>query len=185
MTTRHIRSGRVAAALIIATLLTTLTVSAALARPSDLQLARAASARFNSMQQAERAGYALLPEGAPLHECIASFDGTGAMGYHLINGALLDGTVDPTQPEVLVYAPDAHGKLKLVALEYVVFQADWVAAHGGDEMIPPPSLFGTSFMTTDAPNRYDIPAFFALHAWIWDSNPLGEFKPFNPDVSCP
>ena len=44
------------------------------------------------------------------------------MGFHLIKGDLLDRTVDPAQPEALVYAPDKHGKLKLVAVEYVVFQ---------------------------------------------------------------
>ena len=35
-----------------------------------------------------------------------------------------------------------------------------------------------------APNRYDLPAFYALHAWIWDHNPAGVFENFNPTVSC-
>jgi hypothetical protein len=155
-----------------------LLVSVAAAQPSDLAVARAQSARFNSIGQAEGAGYGLLPEGAPLHECIASFDGSGAMGLHYINGGLLDGTLDPANPEALVYAPDGHGNLRLAALEYVVFEGAW----SGSE---PPTLFGEELMFTPAPNRYDIPAFYALHVWLWDDNPSGLFQPFNPDVACP
>ena len=44
------------------------------------------------------------------------------MGYHYINGSLLDTKLDPARPEALVYAPDRWGRLHLVALEYVVFQ---------------------------------------------------------------
>ena len=86
------------------------------------------------------------------------------MGFHMINGSLLDGAVDAAQPEALVYAPDKKGKLRLVALEYVVFAEAWT----GED---PPSLFGEDFMFTAAPNRYEIPAFWALHAWIWQGNP--------------
>jgi hypothetical protein len=158
-------------------ILVTLTLATAMAAPpSDLNAARYASARFNSTGQAEHAGYG-LPPGGPLHECIASFDNTGAMGFHMINGSLLDGVVDAAAPEALVYAPDKHGKLKLVALEYVVFADAWT----GED---PPSLFGEDFMFTDAPNRYEIPAFYALHAWIWEGNPAGTFAPFNSAVSC-
>ena len=170
-------TGRLLVATVVATTLLGVSLASALAAPpSDLDAARAATARFNSMKQAERAGYG-LPPGGPLHECIASFDGTGAMGFHLIKGALLDGVIDAGQPEALVYAPDENGKLKLVALEYVIFADAWTSA-------VPPSLFGEEFMFTDAPNRYEIPAFWALHAWIWEGNPSGTFAAFNPAVSC-
>jgi hypothetical protein len=172
---------RLLAATILAILLAGLTLTSALAKPSDLQLARAATARFNSIEQAEAAGYG-LPPGGPLHECIASFDGTGAMGFHLINGSLLDTTIDPTQPEALVYAPDRNGTLKLVALEYVVFQDPWHEAFGADAMDP--MLFGEMFMDVPAPNRYELPPFYALHAWLWQDNPAGTFEAFNPNVSC-
>lgn len=172
---------RLLAATIMAILLAGVTLASALAKPSDLQLARAATARFNSIEQAEAAGYGLPPEG-PLHECIASFDDTGAMGFHLINGDLLDTTIDPSQPEALVYAPDAHGTLKLVALEYVVFQEPWYEEFGPDAMAP--MLFDQMFMDVPAPNRYELPAFFALHAWLWQDNPAGTFAAFNPNVSC-
>jgi hypothetical protein len=102
------------------------------------------------------------------------------MGFHYINGGLLDGNVDPTKPEALVYEPDKHGKLNLVALEFVTFKSDWDAAHPGVW----PSLFGQDFMFTPDHNRFDIPAFYSLHVWLWKSNPAGLFMPFNPNVSC-
>lgn len=175
------RSRPLAVAILLAVLLVAVTLTSALARPSDLQLARAATARFNSIAQAEAAGYA-LPESGPLHECIANLTGPGAMGFHLINGNLLDTTVDPTQPEALVYAADANGNLKLVAVEYVVFQEPWQTEFGPGAMAP--MLFGEMFMETGAPNRYAIPAFYALHAWLWEPNPDGIFANFNPNVSC-
>jgi hypothetical protein len=169
-------SRRLLTALLVAVSLGAVTLTTVLAAPSDLDRARAATARFNSLNQAEATGYGLPPAG-PLHECIASFDDTGAMGYHFINGALLDGVVEPTKPEALVYAEDPNGKLRLVALEYVVFQDAWTGEH-------PPMLFGQMFMAVPAPNRYEIPAFYALHAWVWQDNPSGTFASFNPDVSC-
>jgi hypothetical protein len=48
----------------------------------------------------------------------------------------------------------------------------------------PPSLFGQTFNFTPAPNRYGLPAFYSLHAWIWKNNPEGMFAMWNPDISC-
>jgi hypothetical protein len=167
---------RLAAALIIAISLAGVTFSGVLARRDDLQTATSATARFHSVEQAIAAGYALPPEG-PLHECVAS--SSGAMGYHYINGALLSGdeaaVADPARPEALVYAPDKHGKLRLVAVEYVIFQAD---------MPQQPSLFGEDFMDMTV-NPFGLPPFWALHAWVWRDNPDGTFEPFNRAVSCP
>jgi hypothetical protein len=176
---------RLATALFSASLLAGLAVSGATAAPPAghgraFAEVRAATARFASLKQAANAGYGLPPAPAPLHECISSFDNTGAMGFHYINGSLLDTTVDPREPEALVYAPDADGTLHLVALEYVVFQAPWIAEHGSEM----PSLFGEMFMATGEPNRFDIPAFFSLHLWLYQDNPAGLFTPFNPTVSC-
>jgi hypothetical protein len=38
--------------------------------------------------------------------------------------------------------------------------------------------------STPRPNRYGLPPFYALHAWIWQPNPSGKFEPWNPRVSC-
>lgn len=145
----------------------------------DLAAAEAATEAFTDPATAEAAGYGLPPEG-PLHECIASLDDTGAMGLHYINGDLVgDAVLDPTTPEALVYEPAADGSLELVAVEYVVFAEAWDAEN---DMAP--MLFGEMFMLVDEPNRYELPAFYALHAWIWRDNPSGTFASFNPDVSC-
>ena len=146
----------------------------------DLLRAAVATARFHSTVQASRAGYGGFPDGVPLHECISSFDNTGAMGFHWLNAGNLTTDLDPTKPQVLVYEPDRGGKLHLVALEFVVFKADWIAAHGDTT----PSLFGEDFMDSGFPNRFDLPEFYALHVWLWKPNPSGLFKPFNPNVSC-
>ena len=43
------------------------------------------------------------------------------MGYHYFNKELIDDlVVDVSKPEGLVYAPPSDGRLKLVAVEYVV-----------------------------------------------------------------
>ncbi|MBV9326757.1 MAG: hypothetical protein JO352_23605 [Chloroflexi bacterium] len=39
-------------------------------------------------------------------------------------------------------------------------------------------------MLTPADNRYGLPPFYSLHAWIWRDNPAGMFSMWNPDVSC-
>jgi hypothetical protein len=186
---------RLAAALLSATLLAGLTVSSSVARPAapgpdlgvpgdgrgfGLAAVREATQRFSDVDQAIAAGYALPPAPAPLHECISSFDGTGAMGFHYINGNLLDTKLDLRKPEALVYAPDQDGTLHLVALEYVVFQAPWIAKYGANM----PTLFHQMFMSTAEPNRYEIPAFFSLHLWLYRNNPSGLFAPFNSAVSC-
>jgi hypothetical protein len=172
-------TSRLLAALVAAITLASLSFALVSAGMSDLDRARAATARFNSLNQAATAGYGLPPAPAPLHECIASFvAGEGAMGFHYINGALLDATLDPTRPEALVYAADTNGQLRLVALEFVIFKSDWPSEHA-------PMLFGEMFMEVTVPNRYEIPApFWALHAWVWEDNPAGTFANFNPAVSC-
>jgi hypothetical protein len=185
------RTRRIATALFAAVLLGSVMAGGVAARHLDrsdvfdLIRAAVATARFHSLNQADRAGYAQPPAPAPLHECISN-GAQGAMGFHFIKGSLLDTTVNPTEPEALVYAPDKHGKLHLAALEYVVFQDAWNAAHPGTM----PELFGQMFMPVDAaPGHngntvFDIPPFFMLHVWIWNSNPSGLFNPWNPSVSC-
>jgi hypothetical protein len=174
-----------AAAAIAVVALTSVAIGTVVARPSDLDAARAATGRFHSLSQAASAGYGQPPAGVPLHECISN-GAQGAMGFHFINGSLLDTTLDPTKPEALVYAPDSNGKLQLGALEFVVFQDAWNTAHPGTM----PELFGQMFMPVDAaPGHgtntvFDIPPFYMLHVWLWNSNPSGLFNPWNPTVSC-
>lgn len=56
--------------------------------------------------------------------------GRGGMGIHYVKNELVgDSVVDAASPEALVYEPRRSGRLRLVAVEYVVFQEAWDAAH--------------------------------------------------------
>ena len=140
---------------------------------------REATARFRKVDAAIAAGYGELRDAAGI-ACIAN-PPLGTMGIHYVNGGLVgDAVVDPLRPEALVYEPK-DGKLKLVALEYIVFQAAWDAGHASR-----PSLFGHEFglVKDSPPNRYGLPAFYELHVWLWKHNPSGMFYEWNPRVSC-
>src|SRR4051794_15257904 len=159
-------------------LLAVLVAAAAWAHPQDpLKTARAATSQFRNLDAATHAQYGLFLDKDGI-ACIAQ-PPDGAMGVHYVNGSLLDTTVDPAKPEAVVYEPRAHGKPQLVALEYIVFKAPWDAHHDG-----PPELFGEKFMTTNAPNRFNIDPFYSLHAWIFKRNPAGMFAMWNPRVHC-
>ena len=143
-----------------------------------LSTARAGTAGYHNNHAAVAAGYGLFKDAAGI-ACIDN-PGVGTMGIHYVNGALVgDDVVDATTPELVVYEPTKNGRLRLVAAEYVVFQAAWNATHSS-----PPSLFGQQFTLTPAGNRYGIPAFYELHAWVWKHNPSGMFQDWNPRVSC-
>jgi hypothetical protein len=140
---------------------------------------RDATAIYTDPTAALAGGYELLTDAAGL-ACIDE-PGQGAMGIHFVKGSLVQGgTVDAARPQALVYERDGSGRLKLVAVEYVVLQAAWDAAHSA-----PPSLFGQKFMTSPAGNRFGLPAFYSLHAWVWKDNPKGTFNMWNPRVRCP
>jgi hypothetical protein len=148
---------------------------------SETAVASAATARFHDLGAAQDAGYTIHVAELSGATCIAQA-GEGAMGDHFANGGLLldGGVIDAAAPEALVYERRNNGTYKLVALEYIVFLADWEAAG----QTSPPALFGRTFDFTDSPNRYGLPPFYALHAWIWKPNPSGLLYAWNPNVSC-
>jgi hypothetical protein len=162
--------------LIGAALAASVVVAPVAAASDDLAAARQATARYHDIRQAD--GYGEFRDAQGI-ACIAQA-GQGTMGIHYVNGSLVgDATVDATTPEALVYEPGENGKLQLVALEYIVFQTAWDAAHAS-----PPSLFGHDFHLVTSPNRYGLPPFYELHAWLWKPNPSGTFYEWNPNVSC-
>jgi hypothetical protein len=142
---------------------------------ADVRDAVPATARYHDPARAVEAGYSFRLPDLTGETCIVE-PGEGGMGVHLVNVSLLDSTIDVRRPEALVYEPRG-GELKLVAVEYVVFEADWEGAS-------PPELFGRRFEHVPAPNRYGLPAFYALHAWIWKPNPAGLLEAWNPRVDC-
>jgi hypothetical protein len=145
---------------------------------SETASTKLATGRYHDLAKAKADGYALFPDAAGI-ACIDN-QPVGGMGVHYVKGSLVgDTSLDPTRPEALVYAPNAAGQLKLAALEYIVFQEPWDNEHAD-----PPSLFGQEFNFTPSPNRYGIPAFYSLHAWVWKPNSSGLLKPWNPRVHC-
>jgi hypothetical protein len=153
---------------------------------SNLAVARQATARFHDLDAAKAAGYSALVADLQGITCIDN-PGVGAMGVHYLNPGLAPelgdpaaiAEVDASMPELLVYGPGPDGQLRLVALEYLALKASWDAHHAAA-----PSLFGQTFNTTLAGNRYGLPDFYSLHAWIWDPNPTDMFFPWNSRVTC-
>ena len=135
---------------------------------------KSSTARFHDIDQAIEAGYDVKVFDKAGLQCIAQ-PGQGAMGIHMLNPSLLDGTIDADKPEILVYERRNDGSMKLVALEYLIFQSLSTGR---------PSLFGQPFDEITADNRYGIPASWALHAWIWKPNPSGMLYAWNPRVDC-
>lgn len=145
----------------------------------ELARVRHATAQYQNLAVAQSAGYGKLVDV----DSIACIDmpGTGAMGVHYVKGDLVaDSKADPLRPEALVYEPGPGNTMRLVAVEYVIFQAGWDAKHRSR-----PRLFGEKFALTTAPNRFGLDAFYSLHAWVWKHNPVGTFAMWNPRVSCP
>jgi hypothetical protein len=120
------------------------------------------------------------------------------MGIHYANGARLgitqteplvsgnDGVVDPEKPEIMIYEPQADGGMKLVAVEYLVFEAAWKAAGNTN----PPTLFGQEFVymkdnpATSPHEAHGFEPHYELHVWLYRDNPAGMFAEFNPSVAC-
>lgn len=138
-----------------------------------VRVVQQSTAPFLKVSNAEAAGY-MIAGG-----CTSDGGNEGAMGLHYANFSLLgDGALDEARPEILVYEPMRNGKMRLVAVEYLVFVDAWGAAN------PPPVLRGQQFHYLGSPNRYGLPAAYILHVWAWKSNPNGAYSNFNPRVSC-
>jgi len=125
---------------------------------------RRSLAPFHRIELAASAGY-----DTRLTECMESE--AGGMGYHYGDLGLLDGTVEPLRPELLLYEPGPGGKLRLVAVEYAVPYGAWTSP-------TPPALEGVSF------HRNDAFGLWILHVWTWKHNPAGMLEDWNPRVSC-
>jgi len=170
-TTKHIIAMAIVATALVAS------TAVASAKPGGLSTARAGTAGYHNIDAALGAGYGEFTDAQGI-ACID--DPEGGMGIHYVKLALVvDDAVNAATPEALVYEPTRNGRLRLVAAEYVVFQAAWDATHSS-----PPSLFGQEFELVGSPNRYGLPPFYELHAWVWKHNPSGMFNDWNPRVSC-
>jgi hypothetical protein len=141
------------------------------ARADVLTTVHRVTARFQSIEQAEKAGY------VPFYVC-AEQPGVGTMGQHYVKFELVgDPAIDPLQPEALVYEPQPNGGYKLVALE-------WVRV--GPAVADPPTVLGQTMSHVPSGNRYGIEpdGFYQRHYWLYRDNPSGRFADWNPRVSC-
>jgi hypothetical protein len=123
----------------------------------------------------------------------------GGMGVHYFRPDLLgikgapnprvDGTgthTDFTRPAILIYEPNAAGRLELVAVENLVFKKAWHEA-GNEER---PSFHGRPYEemaddpATRSTRRTCSSRITTGHVWVHRDNPNGVFAPFNPTVTC-
>ncbi|HKY29324.1 MAG TPA: hypothetical protein VJM12_15395 [Pyrinomonadaceae bacterium] len=124
----------------------------------QLASARAATAKYHDVSQAEADGYINTGFCEPSEGC------------HWLNPSLIDAQVDPAHPEILLYVPGpGESGLRLVALEYIV----------------PLSLSpGSPSGFPGNPNtwREDTEGFatWELTVWLWMHNPNGLFEQHNP-----
>ena len=137
-----------------------------------VQMVRDATERYLDVNNATKDGY------GPFLGCVSGSD-HGAMGVHYVNGNLLNGTIDVSHPQALIYEPTASGQMKLVGVEFITPAAIWLQTNSA-----PPVLQGQVFLYVDSPNRFNIPAFFELHVWAWRDNPKGSFVDWNDRVTC-
>jgi len=127
---------------------------------------RAATAPFKQLSAAVAAGY------APTVEVCLADSAHGAMGYHHINRAYVDKTLEVERPEILLYERLADGTYALDGVEYIVPYRVWPA----DSV--PPRIMGRELQ------RSDNLELWYMHVWVWKRNTAGLFANWNPDAAC-
>ena len=139
-------------------------------RHRGFEAVKEATSRFRNLSVAQDAGYGLFPG------CFSN--PAGGMGVHYVQfPSVGDGKLDPLKPEALVYEPRGGGRMRLVAIEYIVIAASWTGSQ-------PPSVFGHALDFVPAPNEFGLPDFYELHVWLFKENPNGMFNEWNPRVTC-
>jgi hypothetical protein len=140
-----------------------------------VRLIREATAKFRDVEVAEAAGYALA------FGCVTG-DGFGAMGMHFVNMPLvMDGKLNPAEPEIVIYEPLPNGRLKLIGVDYLIDKVQW---HTNNPTLGTPELGGQLLHLFTAPNRFGLADFYTLHVWAWKENPTGMFTNWHANVSC-
>jgi hypothetical protein len=134
--------------------------------PTDEAIAtlRSATSRYQDLNVAKAEGFVFL------HGCEVR-PGEGPVGIVYVHmDRLMDGAIDPTKPDALIYAPNGDHPT-LVGVELAVPYPLWTKQE------PPKFLDGTF----QAEDEFGV---FGLHVWVWRENPNGLFAESNPKVSC-
>jgi hypothetical protein len=139
-----------------------------------LKIVRESTERFRDVSAAEAEGYRLM------FGCVSGPE-YGAMGLHYVNMSLvLDGELDPTRPEIVIYEPVRNGRPRLIGADFLIFADAWHAKNPDTT----PELMGQLLHLFEAPNRFGLPPFYTLHVWAWRENPTGAFANWHAKVSC-
>lgn len=88
---------------------------------------RRATAKYQRIEKALEDGFV---QGSP---CVESPMGLGGMGFHYLDTTRIDGVLNPMEPEILVYEKEKNGRMRLVAVEYLVVAPAW----DGENSEPP------------------------------------------------
>jgi hypothetical protein len=125
---------------------------------------RRTTARYHNIENATHDGFVLL------HDCETRLNDEPVGTVYVNLSRLTDGVIDIEKPDALIYEPGATG-LTLVGVELAIPYQLWPHSD-------PPTLLDATFQ------REDEFGVFALHAWVWRSNPNGLFEETNPRVRC-
>jgi hypothetical protein len=129
-----------------------------LTNDTQLEAARAATTKYQDLSRALADGY--VDAKIVMQQ----------MGHHYLNASLLDDKFEADKPEILVYAPDAAGRMKLVAVEYAVPL---------DKAATAPEGFVGSDDVWSTNTKYGL---WTLHAWLYQDNPAGVFNATNQRI---
>lgn len=149
---------------------------------AELQAAKANLAKYSDVYAAVKDGYFSTVACVDFPNGVE--DGPvkyppGAMGVHFLNPANIGPVLDPAKPQVLIYEPDANGKLTLTAAEWLMP----VPLAAGKA----PTIFGQT-LVGPMPGHQPIMAaelvHYDLHVWFWKDNPGGMFVSTNKAVKC-
>lgn len=130
-----------------------------------IETIRRVTARYHDLDAAVADGFVFLhgcetrPEEGPAGVLYVHFD------------RLLDGVIDPSKPDALLYEPRRNGPPKLLGVELAIPYPMWTSAE-------PPHFMGAQFQTEDEFGVY------GLHVWAWTQNPEGMFAEANPNIRC-
>ena len=124
-----------------------------------------ATARYHDLDAAIADGYVFL------HGCEVRPEEGPAGILYVHFGRLLDGVIDPTAPDALLYAPRTNAPPKLLGVELAIPYPMWTGSQ-------PPQFMGATFQ------REDEFGVFGLHVWAWTKNPEGMFAESNPNIGC-
>jgi hypothetical protein len=138
---------------------------------AEVDEARAAAARYASLDAALADGF------VQLFDC-TDHGHEGAMGIHYIHPKRAgDAKLVLAEPDALMYEPQPDGSRQLVAVEYLVFEADW-------KTDSPPTFLGQTLRRKTTVGVHPVDPFYEIHVWHWRHNPDGLFAAWNPYVSC-